>query len=334
MTMDSTLLNNPNEPKKALTAQLLLAVAVLCIGVGIGGESALRNDVSPTNETVETVTRRATSYDTVTISAQSAIVMDARTGELLYAKNANQQLPLASLTKLMTALAAMAKIGGNATITIPQEALAEEGGTTLEAGERWQLADLVDQTLVASSNAGAAAIALAVGERIERATTTTPRNAFVSYMNNYAAELGLTETFFLNPTGLDEGGSLSGAYGSAADVGSLIAFITLREPRLLRATQDLRVSSRTADNVLHRAKNTNTAALRLPLLRGGKTGLTDLAGGNLAVTFDIAPDHPIVAVVLGSTESDRFTDIERLVRATLRRHSLANSSFQIPDSEK
>lgn len=305
---------------------LPVALAVLLIGIGLGSAYTVYREAPAPVAAIATALPQHTPYDTMKLVADAAVVMDARTGEILFGKNEGKQLPLASLTKLMTALAATTREGGNATVVIASKALMEEGSSSLRAGERWKLADLIDQTLVASSNAGAAAIALAVGENIDHSATTTARGAFVSFMNTYAKELGMSQTYFLNPTGLDEGAALSGAYGSAADMGKLVSFITLREPRLLRATQDIHVTSKTEDKEVHRATNTNTAVRMLPFLRGSKTGLTDLAGGNLAVAFDTGPDHPVVAVVLGSTEQGRFTDIEKLVQATLERKALSENT--------
>ena len=66
----------------------------------------------------------------------------------------------------------------------------------------------------------------------------------------------------------------------------------------------------------HNVENTNTSAAAIPGLIGSKTGFTDLAGGNLAVVFDVGLSRPVIAVVLGSTKETRFTDIEQLVNAT------------------
>jgi len=258
-------------------------------------------------------------YENINLEARSAIVYDIKSGEIFFGRNEDVQLPLASIAKIMTALVAVHNKSGDDTVKVASGAFETEGATSLAVGERWHLSDLIDQTLVSSSNTGAVAIAMSVGSNIGGGK---PTSSFVDFMNTYAAELGLEKTYFLNPTGLDEGHDLAGAYGSALDVARLLSFITKYNPELIRATGFQTVRAVTLDNVIKDAKNTNTSIQRLPFLRAGKTGYTDLAGGNLAIVFDVGLDHPVVAVVLGSSIHGRFTDIERLVQATFLKYKL------------
>jgi D-alanyl-D-alanine carboxypeptidase (penicillin-binding protein 5/6) len=136
-------------------------------------------------------------------------------------------------------------------------------------------------------------------------------------MNWRAKELGLTQTYFLNESGLDEGAFATGGYGSARDTALLLARLFNTAPGVFGATRSsaVVVEEKTGN---HRVRNTNTAAELIPGLIGGKTGLTDLAGGNLAVLIDAGPNHPVAIVVLGSTEHKRFTDVGALAWETLR----------------
>ncbi len=256
------------------------------------------------------------------IQGRAAYVYDAVTGQMLYEKNPELQLPLASLTKVMTALVASDSLEDDDTVTITDESLHEDGSSGLGAGETWLFRNLLNLTLISSSNDAAHAIAGAAGaiermsppgESDDHANVTT----FVASMNEKAAELGLAKTYFLNPTGLDETTEKSGAYGSAKDVAKLLAYIIATKPELLEETRltDLKVTDMAGHEKT--AKNTNKNISNLPGLMASKTGLTDLAGGNLAIAFDAGLGHPIVVVVLGSTEDGRLTDVENLVDATL-----------------
>lgn len=260
---------------------------------------------------------RAQVFDSVHLTGSAAYVFDITHGEVLYEKNADTQLPLASITKLMLALAVADALASDDSVTITQEVLATEGESGLMVGEVWTVQDLIDFTLVESSNDGAAALAQAAAAAIRSAHTTLPANTdpTVWRMNDLAAEYNLTQTYFLNPTGLDESESMAGAYGSARDVGHLLAYAVLRHPEVVSGTarEGLLLTS---TSISHEAENTNLALGSIPGLIAGKTGFTDLAGGNLVVAFDAALGRPVVAVVLGSTEEARFSDIQQLVLAT------------------
>src|SRR3989344_2030307 len=140
------------------------------------------------------------------LAARAAVVYDPVAGRVLFSKNAGESLPLASLTKLMAAHAILSEHPDDILITISLEALRSEGDSGLRAGEVWGLHDLLILGLVASSNDAMAAAAGSVGGGV------------VEAMNRTATRLGLTETYFLNPTGLDLDPEVSGAYGSARDV--------------------------------------------------------------------------------------------------------------------
>lgn len=265
-----------------------------------------------TVNTLEYATLDLSKSDT-SISAQAVYVYDLKEGRVIYEKNAHAQLPLASLAKLMTAFVADNTLSGNATLSIPQKALDEEGDSGLIYNEKWNLEELLNFTLITSSNDGAEALAISAGKELpnndERYTS------FVSSMNNYAQTLGLTQTYFLNPTGLDVSTTQSGAYGSARDIAMLLSYILKTNPSLLEKTR-YAVAITDSYNHEHSAENTNIIVSNIPGLIASKTGFTDLAGGNLAIVFDANIGHPIVIVLLGSTKDDRFVDMLSLVEKT------------------
>ncbi len=263
------------------------------------------------------------SFESIPLQARAAYVLDVTTGTVLFEKNAETQLPLASLTKLMTARVAATVLSQDSTVAITKEALSQDGDSGLRLGQQWSFSKLLEYTLITSSNDGAAAIAGAAAalmpNALHSASATTTTRSFVDAMNAAAQTLGLSQTFFLNPTGLDVSTSTSGAYGSARDVAVLIANTYLTTPHILEATRDGETTISENDQT-YTAKNTNEAISQLPGLIAGKTGYTDLAGGNLAVIIDAGVNRPIAIVVLGSTKDGRFTDVTALAAAA--RHAI------------
>lgn len=268
--------------------------------------------------------------DDVQLEAKAVYVFDISTNRVLYAKNENVALPLASITKIMTALVARSSVSESAIITLHNSDLSSEGDSGLNVGERWRLGDLLDVALIISSNDAAHAIANFVGGQGRSVLGNDNEDAyiknFIEMMNSKAQSLGLSTMKFYNETGLDLrfGGlddsksATPGAYGSAKDVALLMSELWRIYPTQLEITsrEDARIISQ--DGITHVLPNTNEALGHFPGIMGSKTGYTTLAGGNLAIIFDVGIGHPIVAVVLGSTYKGRFDDMQKLTDATLR----------------
>lgn len=252
----------------------------------------------------------------VNITGKSAYVYDVVGKRVLYRKNELVQLPLASITKLMMALTAVELLPKDANITIRKEFLQEDGDNGLLANESWKLSDLLDFSLVVSSNDGARSIASVIGAmQIDTDNYDLGRKEFIRMMNTKAQQIGLTQTYFVNESGLDIG-STSGGYGTAIDVANLIRYILEKKPQILEATKYKKVTV-DSEKKAHVAKNTNSEVNDIPGLMASKTGYTDMAGGNLAVAFDASMGRPIIVVVLGSTHEGRFSDVQNLVKASL-----------------
>jgi len=259
-------------------------------------------------------------FDSISLDGVAAFVYDVKANEALFAKNEEMQLPLASITKLMTVLAASTYIEENETITIDYKSLDQEGDSGLFAFEEWKARDLFDFTLLVSSNDGASVLAsVAGGTKVIRTGREgdTPASAFVDEMNSLAKQIGLSQTYFINETGLDPNEELSGGYGSARDTSKLLEYIILNEPRLVEATAYTSLDFKSNSNYEHTATNTNPIIGSIPGLIASKTGFTDLAGGNLVVAFDAGINRPVIISVLGSSKDGRFSDIEKLVEASL-----------------
>ena len=236
------------------------------------------------------------------ITAKAAIIYDPVTKEVLFAKNADVQLPLASLTKLMSADTVLSLSPTNSSVTITAQDIKPEGDWGLIPGETWNLLDLLRFGLVASSN-----------DAMQAAAAAAPGDV-IADMNKRAQQLGLTQTYFTNPTGLDVNLETAGAYGSAHDVAVLAATFLAQYPALFEATTHSSVSMTSQGHTLT-ATSTDVPILDIPGLIAAKTGYTDLAGGNLVAAFDTGINHPLIVAVLGSTVDGRFEDVKTLINA-------------------
>jgi len=249
------------------------------------------------------------TFSTIKLEAKSAIVYDISSAKVLYAKNPDEHLPIASITKVMTAFTASTYLPPDTIITISNEDAAVESSAGITAGEQWPIKDLIAFTLVASSNGGAQALA--------RTTEETTYVDFISQMNGLAKELGLSDSLFRNPTGLDMyDAQMSGSYSTASDIAKLFTYISENDPVLMTGTNRGTLAVYSSDNVRHQAINTNLLVTKVPNIEMSKTGFTDLAGGSVAIIFEPQAGHKIAVVVLGSTSQGRFNDLEKLTQAT------------------
>ena len=138
------------------------------------------------------------------LSAQSAILLEGKCGYVIQEKAAHQRMPMASTTKIMTALVALDTADPTQIITVSPEAVGVEGSSIyLQAGEELTLEELLYALLLESANDAAVAIAIGIAGSVE---------AFAEQMNQKAAELGLKDTHFVNPHGLDHAEHYTTAY--------------------------------------------------------------------------------------------------------------------------
>ena len=268
-------------------------------------------------------------FQNLSIEAHAAYVFDLSTNKVLYAKDENEKLPLASLTKLMTTLVALDSVSPDSVITISKEDLEMEGDSGLLSGERWRMGDLLRAMLIISSNDAAHAIARYVGSTVGAdSAKVNPIANFITIMNEKAQTLGLSSMEFFNESGLDVGDgeivngapfvpTQSGGYGSAKDVEALINDLWQKYPNVLEVTSRKDAKFTSESGIIHSVPNTDEALGHFSGIIVSKTGYTTLAGGNLAIIFDTGIGHPVAAVVLGSSYAGRFSDMQVLVAATL-----------------
>ena len=225
------------------------------------------------------------------LAARAAILVDVDTGQVLLAHNDQQRLPMASTTKIMTALLALERGNLDEVVTVPAEALTVgESSMFLQAGEQLTLRDLLYGLLLVSGNDAAMTIALHIAGS---------EAAFVQMMNDRAAALGLSNTHFVNPHGLDA----PDHYASADDLYRL-ARAALAYPEFATI-----VSTTQHNTAGHALTNKNELLTAYAGADGIKTGTTDLANECLVASVN-RDGHRVLAVILGSTQ--RYEDARRL----------------------
>ncbi|MDP2648694.1 MAG: serine hydrolase [Patescibacteria group bacterium] len=253
----------------------------------------------------------------LSLEASSVYVKDLTDGTVLYERNPDIQLPLASLTKIAMALVVSEVLSADDVLTIPYDTAPTTSAQRLTAGQEWRFRDVLNFTLIVSSNEGADILAAAANDALHARYPLSPAHGATLWrMNDLARQLGAHDIYFLNASGLDVSETQSGSYGSARSVARLLAYAASTNPAIFEGTSrdNMLLTSTGGDEA--RAYNTDQALGAIPGLVMGKTGLTDLAGGNLAIVFDVGPAHPVVAVVMGSTYNGRFEDMKQLVEAT------------------
>lgn len=215
--------------------------------------------------------------EAVQLSAVSAILMDADSGEILYEKDAARQMRIASTTKLMTALVALERVSLRDTVTVTAAHMVEGSSMYLKPGETVTVEELLYGLLLCSGNDAALALADCCGGL----------DAFVQAMNDKAAALGMMDTSFVNPNGLDG----EGHHSTARDMAVLAAHAA-QEPTLRRicATKTATVGGRTMTN--H-----NKLLSQIEGCIGMKTGYTKAAGRTLVSCVE-RDGRRLVAVTL------------------------------------
>lgn len=296
----------------------LLIISTLIFSLLIIGEKSLNR-----KEKIS-IPKISNAFTTVNLKAKSAVVWDVINNKELFSKNSELPLPLASLTKVMTAITINGKLENDQKIKITLDDLKPEGDSNLVVGDTWKAKDLRDFTLLTSSNDGAFALAaVAESEQVlppHNKASTSPeklREQFIKEMNYTATKIGLTNSKFFNEHGLDRGADRGGAYGSAHDMATLFEYILKNYPKILEATRYKNLEFFSTEK-RYSAENTNILIDKIPNIIASKTGFTDLAGGNLVIAFDAGLNRPIIISVLGSTEEGRFTDMLQLVKASVK----------------
>lgn len=205
------------------------------------------------------------------LSAHSYLVVDLESDETVINKNDKKVLPIASITKLMTAIIAQDLLAPDDVITISRQAYNTYGNTgNLRVGEKLKVQDLLYPLLLSSSNDAAEALAEAVG-----------REKFLAEMNRRAKSLGLADTFFADPSGLSPANT-----ATAKDLAKLASYLYRSRPELLALTREKQYRSGR-----HTWTNLNNISLMKNYV-GGKNGYTEEADRTLVSIFQVPITSP------------------------------------------
>ncbi|MHB1345138.1 MAG: D-alanyl-D-alanine carboxypeptidase family protein [Thermoleophilia bacterium] len=285
-------------------ALLLLLLWFLTVGSGSFGLLRVGDALSATTTTLGTqqlssevlppvadATQTATTAPLPTVRGAAAILINMDDGRVLFENSADAQRPIASTTKIMTGILALETIPLDRVIKASQKASdAGESEIWLEPGEELAAGDLLYALMVRSANDAAVALAESSAGSLE---------AFVEAMNAKAVELGLTNTHFANPHGLEA----KEHYSSARDLATLARYAMQNaEFRKLVATEKARIPwpGREYDRVL---ENRNSLVGSVPFVTGIKTGYTAKAGFCL-VGSGARDGVSLVSVILGEENKD------------------------------
>ena len=249
-----------------------------------------------------------TAAPMLTLTASSALLMDAATGTILYAQNAEEERPIASVTKIMTLLLIFQALHDQ-TIQLEDSVIvsahaAGMGGSQvyLEEGETQTVETLIKCIVVASANDACVAMAEQIAGSEE---------AFVQRMNETAAALGMQHTHFVNCCGLDT----EGHYSTAHDIALMSRDLTVNYPEIFNYTsiwmEDITHHTARGDTTFT-LSNTNHLIKQYPYATGLKTGFTSTAGFCLSATAS-KDDLNLIAVVLNAPSSkERIADVKTL----------------------
>ena len=230
--------------------------------------------------------------DVLSLSAQASVLMDGNTGEVLYSENASSKLPMASTTKIMTALIALEHGNIDAEYTVPAAAVGIEGSSVyLVDGEKLTMKELVYALMLESANE----MALAIGEEVSGSV-----KKFVELMNARAQQLGCTNTHFNNPNGLPDETHVTTANDMAKIAKAAWQNATCRKffTTDLYEIPPTNVFTETR-YLLNHHKMMAGRDYAYDGVLGGKTGYTDAAGATL-VTYAKRGNMLLVAVVMNS----------------------------------
>lgn len=244
------------------------------------------------------------------LNAESFAIYDMDKKDFVYKNNAEISMPLASLSKIMSAIVIMENVPADYVFKISKEALSESGDNKLLFDEKWGRDELLKFSLVESSNDALYQMAYDTGLIIDPASTD-PIATFVATMNGKAKELNRPSLKFHNPSGLDVTPEMNGGYGNARDIARLFSYAIETYPDIFAPTR-FAAPVFMSEDAEHVAKNTNPFVSELPGLIASKTGFTNLSGGNLVVALNGQKGERLVVVVMGSTFDDRFTDVKMI----------------------
>jgi D-alanyl-D-alanine carboxypeptidase (penicillin-binding protein 5/6) len=294
---------------------LFLFVGILFVVISINNKektTALRNRVLKIRADKEIAAKlnqiqlaTSTAPELTSKSFLTMVIADNNTRKILTQKNTDEILPIASITKLMTAIVILENIKLETEIKATRDYIGlEESAFVLETDKIYTAKELLANMLISSDNDSARLLSSTLGEI-----------NFIAKMNLKAKELGLTKTNYFNVTGLDPAKSSNEVnVSSVNDLANLLVYIKNKHPKILELTTNPSYSFCDINNfcktVISTDKFLSDKDFKFKII-GGKTGSTDLAQKNLALIIEPIGDIMIINIILGA--KDNFVDTASLI---------------------
>lgn len=232
------------------------------------------------------------------IDAKASGLYDIKSDRFLFKQNIDSELPIASITKLMTAVIVSERLKPDEVVTIKAQDINVDGhGAEFQKDEKILVRDLLKIMLIKSSNDAASSFAT---------YAQTKDIDFVAVMNAKAQELNMHNTKFLDPSGLDDN-----AHSTVRDLVQLYSYINKTHKyiwEILRTKSDDVLST---SGLMHHVTTTNQLLGLIPNIIAGKTGYTDLALGTMSLMVAQDSNDALISIVLGS--NDRFGETKKLI---------------------
>jgi D-alanyl-D-alanine carboxypeptidase (penicillin-binding protein 5/6) len=245
------------------------------------------------------VPEEAPNFSGLSSTSKAALFIDYESGRILFEKNKDLRLPMASTTKLFTALIALEHAEPTDIVTVPAHTILPLDTTMgLTAGDKVSVSDLLHGLLIQSGADASYALSNYVAGTEDN---------FVALMNERAAKLGLKDTQFTNSIGYDD----TGHYSTASDLAK-ISGIALTNPLIAEIVSKKSYTAASQEGKKYYLSNTNLL-LGAPNYKGIKTGTTFMAGQCLASLYDDGRSK-IIGVLLGS--GSRFAETEHIIEWT------------------
>lgn len=305
-----------------IVISLVLCCAILCAPIVSAATISSECDISDIAVPINSTVTDAAIGTKLDIKAKSAILMEVNTGKILYEMNADEKLPPASITKIMSLLLVMeaissGKLSVEDVITASEHACSMGGSQIwLEPGETMTVDDLLKAAVIASANDAT----VALGEQIAGS-----EEDFVAMMNARAKELGMNNTNFVNATGLDAEGHLSSAHDVAIMSKELIKHDLIKKYSTVWMD-----SLRDGESEL---VNTNKLVRFYEGTTGLKTGTTSGAGYCLSATAERNGLELVAVVMSGDNSNDRFNGAKKMLDYGFANYEYASIAPQLDKNE-
>lgn len=302
---------------------LVLCCILICSILSVSAATVSSEcDISDIAVPIDNTVTDAAIGTQLDIKAKSAILMEVNTGKILYEMNADEKLPPASITKIMSLLLVMeaidsGKMSVEDVISASEHACSMGGSQIwLEPGEAMTVDDLLKAAVIASANDAT----VALGEQIAGS-----EEGFVAMMNERAAQLGMTNTHFSNATGLDAEGHMSTAHDVAIMSAELIKHDLIKNYSTVWMD-----TLRDGESEL---VNTNKLVRFYEGTTGLKTGTTSGAGYCLSATAERNGLELVAVIMSGDTSQDRFNGAKKLLDYGFANYEYASITPQLDVTE-